>query len=110
MYFSDVRILKVNSAMDFLNELRGKEDIQLSQVLEQMPTVSIMRQYFFVLEIFKHQIFSMDWQLQVAVAGVLAVNRMECCVNKGKYDGKYDVGTRALWDCTRCWFVGGVGS
>merc|ERR550525_315675 len=61
-----------------------------SECLDAMPMVSIIKQYFFVLQLFKEQIFTMDEWLALDLAVCLAVNRKECCVNKEKYARKYE--------------------
>ena len=56
------------------------------EMLDAMPMVSLLRERFFALQLFKEQMFSMDKELSLNLAAALSVRRKECCENKGKYN------------------------
>ena len=69
----DVRIVKV---------------ITVDVSLEDAPA-SLTRRWYFVLQLFSEQIFSMEPHLEIFLALALAHLRKECCANKEKYIEKY---------------------
>lgn len=86
-HFTDVRILQVITVASLMQDnlcVLGPD------MFDTMPMVSMVREWFFLLQLFKEQMFSMDEQLELYLASALAVNRKECCENKKKYAGKYD--------------------
>ena len=79
---SDIRILKI---------------VTVSVNLEDAPA-SLARRYYFVLQLFKEQIFYMEPHLETILALALAWLRSECCENKEKYIGKYGKIEYEGWD------------
>jgi len=60
--------------------------VESSKHLDSVPAVSMLRQAFFALQLFKEQVFSMNDILAFEIGWAFAVNRRECCVNKQKYE------------------------
>ena len=91
---SDVRVLKV-----ITSSVPRDTNKELSDdLLEAMPVVSQLRESFFVLQLFKEQVFAMDEELERWLALGLAANRKECCVNKEKYSANYGVMDMPDWE------------
>ena len=79
---TDIRILKI---------------ITVATNLDSAPA-SLTREFFFVLQLFREQIFSMEQHLEIRLALALAWLRSECCVNKEKYIEKYGKIEYEGWD------------
>jgi len=93
-----IRVLEVLTVPSWMVHDAHRDHIDLGEAADAMPLVSMMRQYFFVLQLFKEQMFSMDELMAWDLAGALATNRKECCLHKRKYAAKYEAVDFPDWE------------